>query len=62
MIIDDVLANLDYVAFVLLILCLIITIISRKVAEGKPRKPDKGDGESSKYGHLVAHKARIEEA
>ncbi len=62
MLINDILANIEIIAFVILILCLLFTITFRRLAQKVKTAPQKNKAEVEKYKKLFAHTARTQEA
>ena len=60
----DLLMNQDILAFGVLMICLAITVVSRRVADKRVSKPEEKQEEpnETKYSHLFVHTARLKEA
>src|SRR5208283_5915442 len=60
----DLLTNQDVLAFGVLVVCVAITIVSRRIADKRVSKPEEAQTEpdEAKYSHLFVHTARVKEA
>ena len=60
----DLLTNQDVLAFGVLVVCVAITIVSRRIADKRVSKPEEKQEEpdETKYSHLFVHSARVKEA
>jgi hypothetical protein len=61
---QDLITYQDILAFLVLVACLSITVITRRIAEKQVSKPAKTEEEpeEAKYSHLFVHTARLKEA
>ncbi len=60
----DLLTNQDVLAFGVLVVCVAITIVSRRIADKRVSKPEekREEQDETKYSHLFVHSARVKEA